>query len=204
MSLLLSTSCSCSRCRVVLGFRVRLVAGVTFRFIAMAPISIVGLISPDRGRHAITAKNSHDAELMEADTQVFPIHSSRARVKEREYPCWRRFHRWANLIPQIFARVSWPTEGGVFRNRAANRFAMTIGTTSGCCTGSVAPGQLGGHKPNSIRGVCGVVVRASRERHLQLRCLGGLPIREMDFVGSHCQRRDLYSTLTPIDRLIVE
>jgi putative transposase len=48
-------------------------------------------------------------------------------------------------------------EGGLSRNEAAQRFNVAISTAINWVrrkaeTGSVAPGQMGGHKPRSIRG----------------------------------------------------
>jgi transposase len=48
-------------------------------------------------------------------------------------------------------------EGGLSRNKAAARFAVAVSTVVIWAkryqeTGSVAPGQMGGHKPKAIRG----------------------------------------------------
>jgi transposase len=55
------------------------------------------------------------------------------------------------------ARVVAAVEGGLSRNEAARRFDVAISTAINWVrrkaeTGSVAPGQMGGHKPRSIRG----------------------------------------------------
>jgi putative transposase len=54
-------------------------------------------------------------------------------------------------------RVVAAVEGGLSRNEAAQRFNVAISTAINWVrrkaeTGSVAPGQMGGHKPRSIRG----------------------------------------------------
>jgi putative transposase len=54
-------------------------------------------------------------------------------------------------------RVVAAVEGGLSRNEAARRFNVAISTAINWVrrkdeTGSVAPGQMGGHKPRSIRG----------------------------------------------------
>ena len=54
-------------------------------------------------------------------------------------------------------RVVGAVEGGLSRNEAARRFKVAISTAINWvhrkeATGSVAPGQMGGHKPRSIRG----------------------------------------------------
>lgn len=48
-------------------------------------------------------------------------------------------------------------EGGLSRHKAAAQFAVGVSTVIGWvqryqATGSVAPGQMGGHKPKAIRG----------------------------------------------------
>jgi transposase len=48
-------------------------------------------------------------------------------------------------------------EGGLSRNRAATQFAVAVSTVVAWVkrykeTGSLEPGQMGGHKPKSIRG----------------------------------------------------
>ena len=54
-------------------------------------------------------------------------------------------------------RVVAAIEGGMSRNQAAKQFGVAISTAIGWMqrvdeTGSVAPGQMGGHKPKSIAG----------------------------------------------------
>jgi putative transposase len=54
-------------------------------------------------------------------------------------------------------RLVAAVEGGLSRNEAARRFNVAISTAIHWVrrkqeTGSVAPGQMGGHKPRSIRG----------------------------------------------------
>ena len=54
-------------------------------------------------------------------------------------------------------RVVAAVEGGMSRNQAAKRFGVAISTAIGWMqrveqTGSVAPGQMGGHKPKAISG----------------------------------------------------
>ena len=54
-------------------------------------------------------------------------------------------------------RVVAAVEGGMSRNQAAKRFGVAISTAIGWMqrveqTGSVAPGQMGGHKPKTISG----------------------------------------------------
>jgi len=54
-------------------------------------------------------------------------------------------------------RVVAAIEGGLSRNQAAKQFGVAISTAIGWMqrveqTGSVAPGQMGGHKPKAISG----------------------------------------------------
>ena len=54
-------------------------------------------------------------------------------------------------------RVVAAIKGGMSRNRAAKQFGVAISTAIGWMqrldeTGSVAPGQMGGHKPKAISG----------------------------------------------------
>lgn len=54
-------------------------------------------------------------------------------------------------------RVVAAIEGRLSRNRAAKQFGVAISTAIGWMkrveeTGSVAPGQMGGHKPKAISG----------------------------------------------------
>jgi transposase len=55
--------------------------------------------------------------------------------------------------PAVVAAI----EGGMSRNRAAKQFGVAISTAIGWMkrvdeTGSVAPGQMGGHKPKAVSG----------------------------------------------------
>ncbi len=59
-----------------------------------------------------------------------------------------------DLRERVVAAVE---EGGLSRNQAAARFGVAISTAINWVrryreTGSVAPGQMGGHKPKAIRG----------------------------------------------------
>ena len=54
-------------------------------------------------------------------------------------------------------RVVAAIEGGMSRNQAAKQFGVAISTAIGWMkrvdeTGSVAPGQMGGHKPKAVSG----------------------------------------------------
>ena len=54
-------------------------------------------------------------------------------------------------------RVVSAIEGGMSRNQAAKQFGVAISTAIGWMrrvenTGSVAPGQMGGHKPKAVSG----------------------------------------------------
>jgi transposase len=54
-------------------------------------------------------------------------------------------------------RVVAAIEGGMSRNQAAKQFGVAISTAVGWMqrldkTGSIAPGQMGGHKPKTISG----------------------------------------------------
>ena len=54
-------------------------------------------------------------------------------------------------------RVVAAIEGGMSRNQAAKQFGVAISTAIGWMqrmeeTGSIAPGQMGGHKPKAISG----------------------------------------------------
>ena len=54
-------------------------------------------------------------------------------------------------------RVVAAIKGGMSRNRAAKQFGVAISTAIGWMqrveeTGSIAPGQMGGHKPKAISG----------------------------------------------------
>ena len=66
--------------------------------------------------------------------------------------------RWADHIRLIFVSVVAAVEkGGLSCNRAAAQFGLGISTVINWVrrvreTGSVAPGQMGGHKPKAISG----------------------------------------------------
>jgi len=72
-------------------------------------------------------------------------------------------------------RVVAAIEGGMSRNQAAKQFGVAISTAIGWMkrvdeTGSVAPGQMGGHKPKAVSGEHAVWLS-------QRRCLSpGTPI----------------------------
>ena len=58
---------------------------------------------------------------------------------------------------ELRTRVVAAVEGGLSCNKAARRFQVAISTAINWArrkkeTGSLAPGQMGGHKPRSIRG----------------------------------------------------
>jgi transposase len=87
-------------------------------------------------------------------------------------------------------RVVWAVEReGLSRNQAAARFGVAVSTTIGWVkryrqTGSVAPGQMGGHKPRRLSGehrdwliqrcragdftLCGLVSELASERGLKV------------------------------------
>ena len=76
-------------------------------------------------------------------------------------------------------RVVAAIEGGMSRNRAAKRFGVAISTAIGWMqrvkeTGSVEPGQMGGHKPKADFGrSSGLAVAADQGRrfhHTRARC----------------------------------
>jgi|ERR1700754_1266127 transposase len=59
----------------------------------------------------------------------------------------------ADLRERVVAAI----EGGLSRNRAAKQFGVAVSTAIGWMqrveqTGSIAPGQMGGHKPKAISG----------------------------------------------------
>jgi transposase len=68
-------------------------------------------------------------------------------------------------------------EGGLSRNKAASQFAVAVSTVVAWVkrcqeTGSVEPGQMGGHKPRSIRGEPeAFLTQRVRERAFTLRGL---------------------------------
>ncbi len=73
--------------------------------------------------------------------------------------------------------VSAVEEGGLSRRQAAERFGVGISTAINWVrrfrvTGSVAPGQMGGHKPKKIKGEHRAwLVRRCREQDFTLRGL---------------------------------
>ena len=74
-------------------------------------------------------------------------------------------------------RVVAAIEGGMSRNRAAKQFGVAISTAIGWMqrldeTGSVAPGQMGGHKPKAISGEHRLwLLRRIKEGDFTLRAL---------------------------------
>ena len=76
-------------------------------------------------------------------------------------------------------RVVAAIEGGMSRNQAAKQFGVAISTAIGWMkrvdeTGSVAPGQMGGHKPKAIsgdaRGLAVATDQGRRFYHTRARC----------------------------------
>jgi transposase len=75
-------------------------------------------------------------------------------------PCWLgRRPAWMGkpYSVDLRKRVVAAIEGGMSRNQAAKQFGVAISTAIGWMqrveqTGSVAPGQMGGHKPKAISG----------------------------------------------------
>jgi transposase len=75
-------------------------------------------------------------------------------------PCWLgRRPAWMGkpYSMDLRKRVVAAIEGGMSRNRAAKQFGVGISTAINWMkrvdeTGSVAPGQMGGHKPKAISG----------------------------------------------------
>src|SRR6267142_2356362 len=75
-------------------------------------------------------------------------------------PCWLgRRPAWMGkpYSLDLRKRVVAAIEGGMSRNQAAKQFGVAISTAIGWMrrvdeTGSVAPGQMGGHKPKAISG----------------------------------------------------
>ncbi|MBB4396560.1 transposase [Bradyrhizobium sp. ERR14] len=67
-------------------------------------------------------------------------------------------HGWASLILWISASVSWPRlKAGCPAIRQTKQFGVAISTAVGWMqrveeTGSVEPGQMGGHKPMAVSG----------------------------------------------------
>ena len=73
-------------------------------------------------------------------------------------------------------RVVAAIEGGMSRNQAAKQFGVAISTAIGWMqrvdeTGSVAPGQMGGHKPKAISGRARPVIAADQAGDFTLRGL---------------------------------
>ena len=74
-------------------------------------------------------------------------------------------------------RVVAAIEGGMSRNQAAKQFGVAISTAIGWMqrvdeTGSVAPGQMGGHKPKAISGEHRVwLLQRIKDRDFTLRGL---------------------------------
>src|SRR6201987_2290943 len=75
-------------------------------------------------------------------------------------PCWLgRRPAWMGkpYSLDLRKRVVAAIEGGMSRNQAAKQFGVAVSTAIGWMkrldeTGSVAPGQMGGHKPKTISG----------------------------------------------------
>src|SRR5438270_10277975 len=68
-------------------------------------------------------------------------------------PAWMGKPYSLDLRKRVVAAI----EGGMSRNRAAKQFGVAISTAIGWMrrvdeTGSVAPGQMGGHKPKAVSG----------------------------------------------------
>src|SRR3954453_8747942 len=68
-------------------------------------------------------------------------------------PAWMGKPYSVDLRKRVVAAI----EGGMSRNQAAKQFGVAISTAIGWMqrveqTGSVAPGQMGGHKPKAISG----------------------------------------------------
>jgi hypothetical protein len=76
-------------------------------------------------------------------------------------------------------RVVAAIEGGMSRNQAAKQFGVAISTAIGWMqrveqTGSVAPGQMGGHKPKAISGEHAIWL-SQRIKNDILPCADSLP-----------------------------
>ena len=87
-------------------------------------------------------------------------------------------------------RVVAAIEGGMSRNQAAKQFGVAISTAIGWMqrveqTGSVAPGQMGGHKPKTISGEhAGLVIAADQSWRFHLaraRCRAWRARTEVDY-----------------------
>ena len=86
-------------------------------------------------------------------------------------------------------------DGGLSRNKAAAQFAVAVSTVVTWVkryqeTGSVEPGQMGGHKPKSIRGEHeAFLTRRVRERAFTLRGL----VRELAERGLKVDYRSVWN-----------
>jgi transposase len=86
-------------------------------------------------------------------------------------------------------------EGGLSRNRAAAQFAVAVSTVVAWVkryeeTGSLEPGQMGGHKPKSIRGEHeAFLIQRVRERAFTLRGL----VRELAERGLKVDYRSVWN-----------
>jgi transposase len=72
-------------------------------------------------------------------------------------------------------RVVGAIESGMSRNQAAKQFGVAISTAINWMkrvdeTGSVAPGQMGGHKPKAISGNNVAAAQGRRFHHTRARC----------------------------------
>src|SRR5258708_21558195 len=91
-------------------------------------------------------------------------------------PAWMAKPLSLDLRERVVAAVE---EEGLSRHEAASRFGVGVSTAINWVrrfreTGSVAPGQMGGHKPKAIRGEHEVWLRNRlRERDFTLRELVG-------------------------------
>src|SRR5437763_558145 len=82
-------------------------------------------------------------------------------------PCWLgRRPAWMGkpYSLDLRQRVVAAIEGGMSRNQAAKQFGVAISTAIGWMqrveeTGSIAPGQMGGHKPKAVSGEHAVWLR---------------------------------------------
>src|SRR3954454_5114134 len=89
-------------------------------------------------------------------------------------PAWMGKPYSVDLRKRVVAAI----EGGMSRNQAAKQFGVAISTAIGWMqrveqTGSVAPGQMGGHKPKAIFGrVRGLVIAAYRSWRFHLARAG--------------------------------
>src|SRR5438034_8487868 len=96
-------------------------------------------------------------------------------------------------------RVVAAIEGGMSRNRAAKQFGVAISTAINRMkrvdeTGSVAPGQMGGHKPKAISGDHAVfLARRVREGGFTLRGL----VSELAERGLKVDYRSVWNFVQP-------